>query len=51
MHPLHSSLPRTFREFLAPTFYELGYGCIVLGLLDTEEEIDAFLGKVKDCKY
>ena len=39
------------REFVFKKHYGLGYGCVVLGLLDTEEEIDLFLEKVAAGKY
>ena len=34
-----------------PRHYGLGYGCIVLGLLDTSDAIEEFLEKVADGKY
>ena len=34
-----------------PHHYGLGYGCIVLGLLDTSDAIEEFLEKVADGKY
>ena len=44
-------LRQDIREFAPPRHYELGYGCVVLGRLDTGDEVDAFLEKVKECKY